>query len=482
MSYREDDYEARGSSYGPYGDPYSFQNSGPSHSPLRFPIPTSSQATCIPPWSRAGPSVPPYDPLIHRPQGPSPGWMENVPPQFVWTDRSYRHSYDHSNMSHSYIPPSRSAGRDYLASLSTSMAGLSVEQRCPEGTTYDRDKPLPRLPPPPDLPPRPQSETVTLVYPTIDSPRSNKQRVPRPSSEASIEFIAQAMSSPPRTKVSRIPHSQSDQAITRKAKLATSSRSRLHPDVADFIVPDSDDSSGNPPGPHPNITDRSPQRRRRATSEQPQFLTTKAAVSAAPSSPSIRCAGFTRKGAPCQRLVKTAAPYLALLDMNASDAKRYCKDHAGMICDVDGFYWRGKNVWIEFDRYIPAELSLQTKALLRTTMESPLTDKLCAQVPGCRHTPTLRDIFPTPSNVSFLPGAFQDAPTIPCRAVKRWEKLVHLELADRSASTAPGKLELVREKCDDCQAVHREIFPLGTSYETVKDVIRRWERFVTVIT
>jgi hypothetical protein len=29
--------------------------------------------------------------------------------------------------------------------------------------------------------------------------------------------------------------------------------------------------------------------------------------------------------------------------------ERYCKDHAGQICQVGGFYWKGeKSVWIDF--------------------------------------------------------------------------------------------------------------------------------------
>jgi hypothetical protein len=31
--------------------------------------------------------------------------------------------------------------------------------------------------------------------------------------------------------------------------------------------------------------------------------------------------------------------------------ERYCKDHAGRICQVGGFYWKGgkKSVWVDFD-------------------------------------------------------------------------------------------------------------------------------------
>ncbi len=125
---------------------------------------------------------------------------------------------------------------------------------------------------------------------------------------------------------------------------------------------------------------------------------------------------------------------------------------------------------------------------------------------GCRtHTPTLRDIFPLsarppfipsastdlqrkPSaSMSYLPGALPHSPTKrPLPAVKRWERLVHLELADRSSSSAPRECLSVREKCKECDAVHREIFPFGRTgqggervYEDViSEVVERWGRFI----
>ena len=103
------------------------------------------------------------------------------------------------------------------------------------------------------------------------------------------------------------------------------------------------------------------------------------------------------------------------------------------------------------------------------------------------------DIDRHPSaRVSYLSGAFRqsDNPARTCPAVKRWERLVHLELADRSASTAPGQYDKLKEKCDDCQVVHREIFPLGRDgsrdgnrmyEEVVVEIINRWESFVRKI-
>ncbi|WOO85242.1 uncharacterized protein LOC62_06G008743 [Vanrija pseudolonga] len=260
-----------------------------------------------------------------------------------------------------------------------------------------------------------------------------------------------------------------------------------------------------------------------------------------PSTPpdAVRCSGFTRSGQPCKRVVKTAAPFLAgRSDSDDEDAERtgrYCKDHAGLVCAVDGFYWRDRKgrsgVWIEFKDYIPADLGQQTQTLLRMTMESALTAK---ELPGflyayelrakggkgtaffkvgrtdnvprrigqwtqqCQsHTPTLRDIFPLsgaalkrrPSGPgSLLPGAVkggvQTARMVP--AVKRWERLVHLELADRSASQRGDEYDELRKPCADCGTIHKEIFPLAddgiSTYEpVVVEVIERWEKFVRQI-
>lgn len=116
------------------------------------------------------------------------------------------------------------------------------------------------------------------------------------------------------------------------------------------------------------------------------------------------------------------------------------------------------------------------------------------------HAPTLRDVFPlkhsavvqglgrAPSLLgSLLPGATR-AGTDAARmvpAVKRWERLVHLELADRAANARPDEYDELCVACADCGAVHREIFPLegdARVYErVVVDAVERWERFVRVI-
>lgn len=130
---------------------------------------------------------------------------------------------------------------------------------------------------------------------------------------------------------------------------------------------------------------------------------------------------------------------------------------------------------------------------------------------GCQsHTPTLRDIFPRrpvrpqPNHGqleadlrrrqtgSYLPGAFHsgsnsDATRPRIRAMKRWERLVHLELADLSSRDCPVEWMKMRQKCADCGSVHKEIFPIlrngtdGSEYDVVVEVVGRWAVFVDKI-
>lgn len=72
--------------------------------------------------------------------------------------------------------------------------------------------------------------------------------------------------------------------------------------------------------------------------------------------------------------------------------------------------------------------------------------------------------------------------------MKRWERLVHLELSDLSAGECQAEWAKVREKCKDCGSVHKEIFPVkrsargnGEEYEIVVEVIGRWAAFVNFV-
>ncbi|WVQ82557.1 hypothetical protein IAT38_004686 [Cryptococcus sp. DSM 104549] len=357
--------------------------------------------------------------------------------------------------------------------------------------------------------------------------------------------------------------------------------------IIDLTLVTSDSDPESPRRRAANITPRSPARRKRATSELPsptKHLTSpsptttprgrrgaspsKASGAGTPSKPStpstaVQCSGFTRTGQPCKRLVKVEAPYLVARDQNrASDGSdegdevegdvrservmgRYCKDHAGMICNAKGFYWRGKGrkagVWVDFGDYIPLDIGQQTQTLLRMTMESNLTakeepgflyayelkdletddlsvykvgrtDNVPRRISQWTHqcqskTPILLDIFPLPPTpprhrttsspaslqrsgtltTSFLPGATTHR-TPPLLAMKRWERLVHLELSDRCASHATSKaaFERVRMKCPDCGTSHKEMFPLMKAggkgvYGDVAECVERWGKFIRVI-
>jgi hypothetical protein len=58
-------------------------------------------------------------------------------------------------------------------------------------------------------------------------------------------------------------------------------------------------------------------------------------------------------------------------------------------------------------------------------------------------------------------------------------------LADRSSSTASEEYLSLKQRCEECDAVHREIFPLGKQDRVYEDMIRevicRWERFIRQI-
>lgn len=77
--------------------------------------------------------------------------------------------------------------------------------------------------------------------------------------------------------------------------------------------------------------------------------------------------------------------------------------------------------------------------------------------------------------------------------MKRWERLVHLELSDISSRLCAEAWSTVREKCQDCGTVHREIFPVPRrpngedlrddvigqeAYDLVVEVILRWAQFI----
>lgn len=245
-------------------------------------------------------------------------------------------------------------GRDYLASLTTSINNLDL-QAGPSSRPVT-DKPLPRLPPPP-LPERPtslpsySSRIPPLPVPpaTPHSPASGAagpSTPPRKSFTPSFHPHGSASQDellrPPEMQR---PHSDSQLPSSRVVS-AGKGKGKERASVVDLTA-DSDDEG---------TTRQTTPRHRRAQSELPRTpaskLKTPSKASPSPSaSTAVRCSGYTRAGQPCKRLVKSTAPYL--LRDGETEEERYCKDHAGMICQVGGFYWRGiaggTGVWVDFD-------------------------------------------------------------------------------------------------------------------------------------
>lgn len=277
---------------------------------------------------------------------------------------------------------------DYLASIGPSMQSLNLGGPSRYGSSHTRvsfDKPLPSLPSS-HMPARPPIIAPPEYPPHVATYR--QYTPPRVPPRPVTEYTPPRLLFPPSMPVHR-PHSDPviSSSKTPSSKKKSTPRRKDRPTSTGHTIFDpflsssessaefSDDSM-----PH-NITPRSAERRKRATSEQPTragLLTpTKPpaprsrlqSVSPGPSSSpksgagAVRCSGFTRTGAPCKRLVKVSAPFLTAINtnlpgtsrdaedlMDAAGLGRYCKDHAGMICQPTGFYSKEKRgLWIDFD-------------------------------------------------------------------------------------------------------------------------------------
>lgn len=267
----------------------------------------------------------------------------------------------------------------------------------------NRDKPLPNLPRPP-LPPITNASDPSLSLSASQSERSDHRasslpphvglaEAPSPSSQHDVYRRTHIQtqshkSSPPKMfrpssllfppSPPTIPQPHSDPILSHQATAQTQTpthhgtptKGQHRP--ATSVIDLTTGSDSDPSSPTSlRVTPRSAARRRRATSEQPSSHLPNSASRSSPSkSPSpaspnksVRCAGFTRTGQPCKRLVRASAPYLAALEPNTLPASfelgeeadpvglgRYCKDHAGMICQPTGFYSKERRgLWLDFD-------------------------------------------------------------------------------------------------------------------------------------
>lgn len=273
-------------------------------------------------------------------------------------------------------------GRDYLSSLTTSISNLELGTQAQAGPSRlsTLDKPLPQLPPPP-IPARPTSlPSYSSQIPPLPTPPSVQQhpRLPvnpaAPQQSKTTNPIQPA--TPPRksftpsfhphdstTQIDLLrppdvhrPYSAPQIPSTTKARKKGKSKE----EVLDLTLDSSDDELWESFNDNATVgTKKTSPRHRRAASDLPHTPASKAKSPseppASPASPNaVRCSGYTRAGQPCKRVVKSTAPFLLTRDTNLGDIgrgeERYCKDHAGMICQVGGFYWRGsgQNVWIDF--------------------------------------------------------------------------------------------------------------------------------------
>ena len=211
----------------------------------------------------------------------------------------------------------------------------------------------------------------------------------------------------------------------------------------------------------------------------------------------------------------------------------YCHQHAKEINKSPGFHLsEPPHTYIPFETYIPSDLSPTTAARLRIAMTEPMTSadmktpgyiyiyellplsaaataapRLRLKIGRSHHpmnriaqwrsqcvnrTPVLRCLYPqvaasSSGSASARPpdtprqGLIVGADSVLTQGVRgshKWEKLVHIELAERCARLV--------ESCGDCGKRHREIFettggaPVDDEFRLVCDVVAKWEKFVRV--
>ncbi|TKY86385.1 hypothetical protein EX895_004534 [Sporisorium graminicola] len=202
----------------------------------------------------------------------------------------------------------------------------------------------------------------------------------------------------------------------------------------------------------------------------------------------------------------------------------YCFQHVAEAKKWPGFYHSytrygsssaTSEVFIKYDDWLgTTSLTDRTQALMRHRMSRNLTETdrtekghlyihelmacstpthICLKVgrsikvfrrigewnSQCRSKqPLLRAIYPSDATQELMPG--MDTPTMEgMQFSRRWEALVHLELA--------GIGRRVDEECHDCRRRHREIFMIprrlgpNDGYDTAKQVILKWLRFVQLL-
>lgn len=260
--------------------------------------------------------------------------------------------------------------------------------------------------------------------------------------------------------------------------------------------------------------------------------------STATDAPESQCAGTTKAGKRCTRVVKNVPPISMYVDSLGSDGmvERYCHQHRGEMMAQTGYFSKKSGVgMIEFSEWISEDLQEDTQVLLKTAMEQPVSASdtpgqiYCFQILNkstpdhvhfkvgrsnnfirrtgewnrqcVSHEQILRGVWPEDPTISTLKGRMggegKKAPY--CH---RLEKLIHIELADRAnnprgeaangASTSrKGKIKAEDAKMSgkvcECGIIHKEIFTFPKATGSAKEqewqdivfpVMRLWGRFV----
>ncbi|KAF8797920.1 hypothetical protein BYT27DRAFT_7203607 [Phlegmacium glaucopus] len=103
-----------------------------------------------------------------------------------------------------------------------------------------------------------------------------------------------------------------------------------------------------------------------------------------------RCAGVTKVGQQCSRMVKTGNTLL--LDSEDEDGSallpRFCFQHTKEILGPSGYYARKNGEWVTFEDWIPPYLQAATQVSLRIEMEKARSH---SDVPGYIYTFEIRE-------------------------------------------------------------------------------------------
>ncbi|KAG8970852.1 hypothetical protein FRC03_000069 [Tulasnella sp. 419] len=237
-------------------------------------------------------------------------------------------------------------------------------------------------------------------------------------------------------------------------------------------------SSGEPSSsghhPIPEASFKTPTKARRRAESTPPSPTTPSAAGSDVNT--TQCSGIAKTtGKRCTRLVKAPPPISFLAPEDQTP--RFCYQHAGEILKVTGFHSRVTGIYVEFDNWIPEHLQPDTKVLLRSEMEKPisaadedgyiycfelrdpktphhvhlkvgravnLNKRIDQWTKSCESKePILRGWFPGPDDedltqVSLLKGVVKAGKK--GKHCHRLERLIHLELADLSLHNAHLKL------------------------------------------